>query len=161
MKFTVSEINDALDLAECCVHDKMHNPNEREWVHDILKKLRTVALQSVESENVATQVPGQAESRESSRLDARNGAEPAAAASTDKPHRPNRSKEFYDWLRSRFGENHTLSFANQELMYGAWQAALDVAAQNGSDATPHCSKCGGMGQDMDGHPCSSCGGAGK
>lgn len=25
MKLTVSEINDALDLAECCVHDKMHN----------------------------------------------------------------------------------------------------------------------------------------
>lgn len=41
---TATEVNDALDLAECCVHDQMKNPNEREWVNGILKKLRAFAL---------------------------------------------------------------------------------------------------------------------
>jgi len=44
MKLTAQEINDVLDLAECCVHDKMHNPNERDWVQTGLKAIRTSAL---------------------------------------------------------------------------------------------------------------------
>ncbi len=34
------EINDALDLAECAVHDKIADPAEREWVKGVLQKLR-------------------------------------------------------------------------------------------------------------------------
>lgn len=43
---TTSEINDALDVAECAIHDQVKDPNEREWLHGILRKLRTVALGS-------------------------------------------------------------------------------------------------------------------
>jgi hypothetical protein len=47
---TASEINDALDVAECAIHDKVADPNEREWLHGILRKLRAGALKSVASE---------------------------------------------------------------------------------------------------------------
>ena len=47
-----TEINDALDIAECAVHDQIRDPTERDWVKDILTKLRSSALQaSADSRN--------------------------------------------------------------------------------------------------------------
>lgn len=44
---TEQEIHDALDVAECAVHDKEQNPNEREWVHKILQRIRRLALSAI------------------------------------------------------------------------------------------------------------------
>jgi hypothetical protein len=38
------EINDALDVAECCIHDQIKDPNERDHVHTGLRKVRALAL---------------------------------------------------------------------------------------------------------------------
>lgn len=42
--FKEQEINDALDIAECCVHDQVKDPNEREHHYAGLKKVRELAL---------------------------------------------------------------------------------------------------------------------
>lgn len=44
LRVDAREVNDALDLAECCVHDQIKDPGEREWVHGILRKLREYVL---------------------------------------------------------------------------------------------------------------------
>jgi hypothetical protein len=59
MKLDSQQINDVLDVAECCVHDKMHDPVEREFVQKGLKAIRALALltvsetQAQESEDAA------------------------------------------------------------------------------------------------------------
>jgi hypothetical protein len=42
--YQAQEINDALDVAECCVYDQINDPNEREHHYDGLKKVRELAL---------------------------------------------------------------------------------------------------------------------
>lgn len=56
-QLTASEINDALDVAECAIHDQVKDPTEREWLHGILRKLRAERLSAV-SESARTIAQG-------------------------------------------------------------------------------------------------------
>lgn len=42
--FAEQEVHDAIDIAECCVHDQIQDPNEREHHYEGLKKVRALAL---------------------------------------------------------------------------------------------------------------------
>lgn len=53
--FKEQEVNDALDIAECCVHDQINDPNEREHHYEGLKKVRALALSALRA-NVAPQI---------------------------------------------------------------------------------------------------------
>lgn len=44
---SAQEVWDALDVAECCVHDQIKDPLEREYVQGSLKKIRLLALCSL------------------------------------------------------------------------------------------------------------------
>ena len=44
---SAQEVWDALDVAECCVHDQIKDPLEREHVQGSLKKIRLLALGSL------------------------------------------------------------------------------------------------------------------
>ena len=46
-------VEDALDLAECAVHDKLSDPNEREFVLKVLAYLRTLAFKEFDKQGRA------------------------------------------------------------------------------------------------------------
>ena len=52
---TPQEINDALDVAECCVHDQIKDPNERDHVYAGLKKIRALAMSETRLGSVAAE----------------------------------------------------------------------------------------------------------